>query len=206
MRPFSISKPTWWTGPTGRALSRLAKEATDLSAYTQALELRTLGTWLQTGSQHNQYGLFHAPEEFIVPETGLRATNLPGLWRALFLLEFCTYDRESGWVWVYEMARHQLDLPFNGQDNRIKAAASWYRAMPDNPFLGPFFDRYRVDMRLVNRREGRPSQAPSKGLVPDHDLVQDPVHLNGQHGGNGAAPRGKHRGHVVCGQRLCLPS
>ncbi len=207
MRPFSISKPAWWVGPTGQAITALAIEAKTDEDYTKALELRTLGSWLQNCSLHNQYGLYHAPEGFVTVETGLRAARLPGLWKALNLLEFCTYDRQTGWVWVYEMAGHQLKLPLNGQDNQIKAASHWYRTMPDNPFLGPFWDRYRAELRLsVPRREGRARQAPSKGLVPGpvQDLDLDPDHARAPAPAPTAGGRG-HRGHVFCGQRLCLP-
>lgn len=206
MRPFSTSKPTWWVGPTGKAITDLTIASKVDADYIKALELRVLGTWLQNSTLHNQYGLYHAPEGFVAIESGIRAPSLPGLWKALNLLEFCTYDRQTGWVWVYEMCAHQMKLPLVGLDNQIKAANAWYRSMPDNPFLGPFHDRYKADLRLsVPRREGRAWQAPSKGLVPvpDLDLVQDPDHARAT-----PAPTAggrQHRGHVFCGQRLCLP-
>jgi hypothetical protein len=73
-------------------------------------------------------------------------------------------------VWVYEMARYQVGGPFKSGDKRCIGIQREYLALPSNPFLGAFFDKYQKDYHLTEKRgnsEGNsetPSEGPSKAL------------------------------------------
>jgi hypothetical protein len=181
MRNYSQISPQWWTGQTGRDITRLALRE-DESAYTAALELRVLGDWLMTGSSHNQYGLYYAPLVIIQAETGIRPSRLQTAMATLAALEFASYDELTSFVWVREMVVWQLSRePLeregkNGRaDHRIEAARRWYRTCQENPFLGSFFDRYVDHLWLVDRREmkglGRGSGGALKPPVPSPSLA-----------------------------------
>lgn len=184
MRAYSQISPTWWTGQTGRDIARRALTERGDADYAAALEVRIVGDWLMTGSQHDQYGLYYALPVIIQAETGIRPCRVLPALATLGELEFADFDELTSFVWVREMAAWQLGTLSregkNGKpDNRIDAARRWYRACADNPFLGAFFDRYAEDLWLTERREmkglGRGSKGAPKPPVispsPDLDLV-----------------------------------
>jgi hypothetical protein len=43
--------------------------------------------------------------------------------------------------------------PLDPDDNRVPHCRRLYAEVVENPYLGPFFERYRRDLRLTNRRE-----------------------------------------------------
>lgn len=100
--------------------------------------------------------------------------------KALELIDFAQFDNHTRMVWVREMARDRLQLqakPLAANDNRMKAVHRLYASARPNPFLSPFYDRYRNDLHLPQRRTFtgerqsvfeavEPSGAPdSKGLA-----------------------------------------
>lgn len=120
------------------------------------------------GSPHaNMIGLYHLPLLYVMEEVGITEA---ALWAAFDLLAserigFAKYDRESGFVWVLEMARYQIlgpsDEALKTTDHRVTGIGRCYRSVADNPFLGEFFDRYGDAFHLESRRAFKGS---SKGL------------------------------------------
>jgi hypothetical protein len=101
--------------------------------------------------------------------------DVPVTKRCLEILDrvgYARYDFEWQWVWVVEMAAHQFDAPLKAVDYRVKTVKRWYQAIGRNPFLGPFYDRYALDLRLgvepdpVERRDyAAPAQAAPPAVV-----------------------------------------
>src|SRR5690606_4930874 len=64
-------------------------------------------------------------------------------------------------------ASYQIASELKSTDKRCIGIQKDYDALPDNPFLGDFFDRYAAAFHLTRRRGAEPeeqgsSQAPSK--------------------------------------------
>jgi hypothetical protein len=86
---------------------------------------------------------------------------------------------------VIEFAGWQLldnNQPLSPLDWRAKGAARWYAACYDNPFLGPFWDRYHRDLKLGSRRQGKGEE---RGFRPDQstlgfDLVREEGGVGGE--------------------------
>lgn len=159
MRDYAKVGPKAWHGQTFKALRKRGSEPL------------IVGFYLMTSPSSNMLGLYAQPILYMAHETGL---GQEGAWKGLqtcIEVGFCSYDQDSEMVWVHEMAKYQIAPELKASDLRCKGIQKDYDALPDNPFLGPFFDRYAVPFHMSSRRDflgprqgaiEAPSQAPSK--------------------------------------------
>jgi hypothetical protein len=165
VRTYSIFTPQRWIGTTGKRLRRgiLDRKPGDpeREAYKDA---QIVADVLLNNPNANHYGLYYITLLTIADLTGLLADEIA---RALVILEreeFSFYDDATEFVWVKEMARVQMFLPLKPGDRQVKSTNTWYRQVPRNPFLGPFFDRYNEDLRLETKREEWAPRTPKLPL------------------------------------------
>jgi len=157
MRDFAKLLPQFWIGATGRKLHKSCPEATVVAVY------------LISGPQSNMLGLYYLPKMYIAHETGLGTEGAAkGLARAIEA-GFCQYDDESETVFIPEMARFQIAERLEPKDNRCRWVQRAYDALPENPFLGMFYEKYASSFHLKRSRGKEtqilsPSEAPSKPL------------------------------------------
>jgi hypothetical protein len=170
-------KSTFHTGSTGRALRKLDAEVFKVAVY------------LMSNDAANRYGVYHIEQVMICAQTGLTPGNVAKALETLQNLGYSFYDDDTSYVFVKEMAAHQLDAPLKAVDARVQMAKRWYVRFPMNVWLGAFYDRYFEDLRLgldpdpVERRthpretmEG-PVEAPSGGLGTGTGAVQSGLDL-----------------------------
>lgn len=166
MRKYGNVAPTFWTGETGRALVARGSEAVVASLY------------LMTAPGSNMLGLYYQPLLFMAHETGLGVEGATKGLQACIDVNFCLHDSRGHFVWVVEMARFQISEQLEPKDLRCKGIQNAYDELPDNPFLGLFFDQYARAFHLTRRRQpkfpwggetdlfghpkGTPPEAPSK--------------------------------------------
>ncbi|MFP5467910.1 MAG: hypothetical protein ACLGG8_10355, partial [Gammaproteobacteria bacterium] len=148
MRDYARIEPKMWHGGTMKALRRVPEGV-------------IVAMYLMTSPQSNMLGLFSQPILYMAHETGLGFEGASKGLRHCVEVGFCSYDEDSEFVWVHEMAKYQIANEIKASDNRSKGIQKEYDGLPDNPFLGPFFDRYAEAFKMKNRR---PEQAPSKPL------------------------------------------
>jgi hypothetical protein len=151
MRDYAKISPRFWIGSTGRKLRDAGPEATLVAVY------------LLSNPHANMLGLYYLPEPYIAHETGLGIEGASeGLRRAIEAV-FCAYDAASEVVFVYEMARFQVAARLEARDKRCAGIQREYDALPDNPFLPMFYEKYADAFHLKNRRDpARSSQGASK--------------------------------------------
>lgn len=149
MRDYAKVEPKMWHGGTMKALRR-TPEGVIVAMY------------LMTSPQSNMLGLFSQPVLYMAHETGLGFEGAMKGLRACVEAGFCSFDEASEFVWVHEMAKYQIANEIKASDNRCKGIQKDYDALPDNPFLGAFFDRYAGCFHMKNRRS---DEAPSKPLL-----------------------------------------
>ena len=153
---WGVLHPSFWDGTTGLELQQRGKDAVILATYL-------------TANEHaNMIGLYALPlaaalEDLPVLESMLA---IDAAVAALQAVSFAHYDPDAEIVWVQEMARFRLNLQphqrLAADDNRRKGAVRLYEQLPENRFLGPFYDRYHRQLRLAKRRGTEPSP-PSDG-------------------------------------------
>lgn len=141
MRDYSKVSPRFWTGETGQALAARGSEALVVALY------------LMTSPHSNMLGLYYQPILYMAEETGLSPEGASEGLMACIEEGFCRYDTSTKMVWVEEMASYQIGSELDSRDNRCKGIEKDYAALPNCPFLGPFFDRYRAAFHLPTRRE-----------------------------------------------------
>lgn len=159
MRDYAKIGPKAWQGQTFKKLRKEGMEGLLVALY------------LMSSPSSNMLGLYSQPILYMAHETGLGHEGaLKGLTQCIEA-GFCTYDHDTEMVWVYEMAKYQVAAELKATDLRCKGIQKDYDSLPDNPFLGPFFDHYAAVFHLTNRREFEdgmqgaliaPYQAPSK--------------------------------------------
>src|SRR5947207_725699 len=112
-------------------------------------------------------GLYYLPKIYIAHETGLGMEGASkGLQRAIEA-GFCRYDDASEMVFVPEMARFQIAERLEPKDNRCRWIQRAYDALPENPFLGSFYEKYAAAFHLKKSRGATittmtTSESPSK--------------------------------------------
>jgi hypothetical protein len=155
MRDYSKVGPKFWIGTTGKRLK------------SAGLEAQVVAMYLMTSPHANMLGLFYQPLSFISHETGLTFEGASkGLQRAIEG-GFCVYDADTEMVWVMEMAKYQIADHLKATDKQSKGVQNEYDALPGNPWLEPFFEKYGKAFCMTNKRKfeanpPRPSEAPSK--------------------------------------------
>lgn len=141
MRDYAKVSPKFWTGETGQELARRGSEALVVALY------------LMTSPHSNMLGLFYQPVLYLAEESGLSPEGaLKGL-QVCKEVGFCDYDPVAKMVWVYEMASYQIASELSPKDLRCKGIQKEYTALPNNQFLGAFFDRYGPRFNLTDRRD-----------------------------------------------------
>ena len=156
MRDYGKVSPQFWVGRTGKRIK------------AEGIECQLVALYLLTNPHTNMLGLYYLPIIYIAHETGLPFEGASKALRRLYQVGFCAYDEDSEFVWVYEMARYQIADSLKANDNRVGGINREYQALPKNPFLGEFFDKYggsfHVECRRADDGEKRPSEGPPKAL------------------------------------------
>lgn len=158
MRDYAKVAPQFWIGKTGKSLR------------SKGMEAQVVAMYLITCPHSNMLGMYYIPMMYIAHETGLGFEGASkGLARAIEA-GFCSYDHDSEVVWVHEMAFYQIAPALEGKDKRIAGVQNEYDAVPDNPFLERFFEKYAGPFKIERKRvselsETSPFQATLEGLA-----------------------------------------
>lgn len=143
--PFGILSADFWDGDTGPAIADAGGAAAQLVAV-----------YLMSNRDATMLGLY--PLDLLVMRVKIRSLTARQLLASLRVLQdvaFATYDTVTRFVWVHEMAKFRLNLltkPLDVADKKVKAVQRLYAGARPNPFLGPFYDRYHVDLHLQAKR------------------------------------------------------
>lgn len=155
MRDYAKVSPQFWIGITGKRLRSAGMEAQIVAMY------------LVTCPHANMLGLYYLPKLYLEHETGLPSEGASkGLARAIEA-GFCHYDEVSEMVWVPEMASYQIGEALTPADKRCLGIQKEYDALPENPFLQGFYERYGAAFNMTSGRgkakpHRRALQAPPK--------------------------------------------
>ncbi|SUF57551.1 replication protein [Salmonella enterica] len=141
MRDYAKVSPQFWMGRSGRELRRAGPEAQVVALY------------LMTSPHANMLGLYYLPILFMAHETGLSFEGASKGLQSAIKAGFCSYDEASEMVWVHEMAAYQVGRALKPTDNQCAGVRREYAALPDNPFLSGFYEKYEADYHLTIKRE-----------------------------------------------------
>lgn len=172
MRTVATLSPQFWIGETGRELR--PKPNASGKERERFKDARIVATYLTNAPSSTMYGLYYVTARTIAEETGLFEDEVRAALALLHELDYARYDPKTEFVWVMQMAWHQLGCPLKPGDRRVTNVNNWYRSLPKNPWLGPFFDRYREACHLEERREGAVTRAVSMPLLRDVEGAGSP--------------------------------
>ena len=151
MRDYGKISPQFWTGKTGKQIRGRGFEAQLVALY------------LVSSPHSNMLGLYYQPLLYMAHETGLGIEGARKGLQGCIEAGFCAFDEPSEMVWVFEMAGYQIANELKATDKRCSGIQKDYDALPDCPFLGAFFDKYRSAFHIKNRRQSEGTyQAPSE--------------------------------------------
>jgi hypothetical protein len=159
MREYAKVAPTFWTGATGKELRRRGSEAVVVALY------------LMSSPHSNMLGLYYQPALYMAHETGLGIEGASKGLQHCIEARFCSFDPDTEMVWVPEMASYQIGDELVSGDKRCKGIQKDYEALPKNPFLAAFFERYGKAFHLTRLhpaavadggKKPSPFDAPSK--------------------------------------------
>jgi len=175
VREYAKLAPTFWTGETGRELRRRGSEAVVMALY------------LVSSPHSNMLGLYYQPLMYAAHETGLGIEGASKGLQCCIEVGFCSYDEDTETVFVHEMAAWQIAESLSSADKRCKGIQKDYEALPANPFLEAFHERYAAAFNLSKCRSNpaqnqRPKQAPSKphrSQEQEQEQEQDKGHSKG---------------------------
>jgi hypothetical protein len=156
MRDYSKVCPQFWIGKTGKKLRASGQEA------------QIVGMYLMTSPHSNMLGLYYLSLNSIAHETGLGIKSAQKGLKGCIDSDFCSYDEETEMLWVHEMAFYQIADALIVKDKRIAGVQNEYNALPDNPHLPKFFEKYAAAFQMTKKRGNDsqiiPFEAPSKPL------------------------------------------
>lgn len=157
---YGILFPQFWGGKTGREIAKIG-----------GVHAQVVGLYLTSNEHANMIGLY--PVSVPVIRSGIRTLDESQIVSALAALDqagFARYDLVTEVVWVIEMARVRLGLDrgkvMSVEDKRLGTVAALYERVIPNPFLSPFFAKYRQILHLPRRRRYEGAlEAPSMPLM-----------------------------------------
>ena len=152
MREFCQVSPSFWIGKTGKEIARLGVDAQIVALY------------LLTSPHSNMIGLFWCPIMYIAHETGRGIEGATKGLESLKSIGFCMYDEENEFVWVKEMARHQVGEKLKESDNKVKGVKSQLKQLPKNNLIDAFLGKYSKNYHLNIKPLESPLKAPPKQL------------------------------------------
>lgn len=150
MRDYSKVKPTFWTGPTGKAIRQQGGDAQRVAFY------------LMTCPNANMLGLYYLAMPTLCHEVGISMEGASEALRRLSEVSFAYYDDESEHAWVPEMASYQIGEGLDPKDNRHKGVLKELESLRKSPFFNAFLERYREPFNLQGVRK---STSKTKGLA-----------------------------------------
>lgn len=148
MRDYAKFFPMFWSGETGRALRQAGRDA------------QLLGAYLFTSPYANMIGLYHLPLPIVSYHLGMSSEGACEAMSKVCETGFCFYDQESEYVYIPEMASHQVAPKLDPKDNRVISVGREVEQHHKSPFYMDFHQKYRDAFHLP---EPIPSKAPPKG-------------------------------------------
>lgn len=153
-RDYARVAPTFWNGPTGRALRAKGRDAQVLAIY------------LFTGPSATMLGLYYLPLPTLCHEAGFTMEEARATLAVLKELDFAHYDEDREWVWVPAAAEYQIAERLEPDDNRVKGIVRSLDPFMGHPFGRSFWKRYREAYHLPPlpppKGHGRAFVAPPK--------------------------------------------
>jgi hypothetical protein len=153
VREYAKLGPTFWTGETGKELRRRGSEGVIVALY------------LVSSPHSNMLGLYYQPVLYMAHETGLGIEGASKGLRDCIEVGFCRYDAITEMVFVPEMAAWQIADELKATDKRCPGIQKDYDALPENPFLAAWFERYARPFHLKRGRTPKPPKEVEKPEV-----------------------------------------
>lgn len=160
MKTFAKKFPTFWTGATARQLAGQGPFVKLLADYFFTSPAAVAA---------DNYGIYYVERQVILRHVECHADELAKNIEVLAQLHVAYYDHVTEWVFVREQAAWQYGTPLLPRDFNCSNARRFYKGLPRNPWLGPWFDRYVEDLCLQHDEEANAwvDRREWTGIVPE---------------------------------------
>ena len=152
MKSYSKISSRFWTGATGRQLRKCP-------------QAQIVAMYLCTAPMANMIGVYYLPLSYISADTGLTTEDAMEGLRRVSEAGFCTYDAQTEYVFVHEMASWQIGESLKESDNRTAKVLALLKECPKRlaqAFSQKYRKKYSVDF---SEWLGTPFEAPSKPVA-----------------------------------------
>ncbi len=160
MSEFSKIFRDFWIMPLGKKIRNCE------------LEGKALAFYLMTSPHTNMTGIYYLPLPLAAHEIGIPSKGVQRGLEALIKIGFCSYDVETEYVWIHDMATSQLGA-LKRNDNRVKYVNCLFRKLPKLSFLTDFYEKYRDLLHLELPKKINLSETLSKGLQSPFKAIQN---------------------------------
>lgn len=136
MREFAKFSPQFWRGSLNKKIKHC-----DFAA-------KTLAFYLMTCPNSNMIGFYYLPLSLMAHEIGTTFEVVSKALASLIDIDFCVYDEETDYVWVYEMALTQVGTALKPKDNKVKHVNALFESLPEIAFVNDFYKKYGDILQL----------------------------------------------------------
>lgn len=164
MRDYSKVLARIWIGKTGKEIKSFGPETTVLAHY------------LISSPHAHMSGAYYLPLSYMVHESGLSSKAAPKALQNLISIDFCTYDKNTEYVWVHNMARYQVGEELHPKDNMVKHMNKHFKNLPQVSFLTRFYEKYRVPFYLKERKDLEIISEGASEVVRSQEQEQETEH------------------------------
>lgn len=140
LKDYSRISTQYWVEVVNPDMKRLGADPILISFY------------LCTCPHANRIGIYPLPHAYMAYDTGLSEERVKKALEDLQQLNYCSYDQEREYVWVHDMATHQIAAQLSRNDERARLMNVLYHALPELSFLDDFFEFYKDRFFLTPRR------------------------------------------------------
>lgn len=164
MRDYSKVHPKIWIGKTGKEIKSFGAETIAFTHY------------LISSPQSHMSGVYYLPFTYMVHESGLSSKAVTKALQNLISIDFCTYDKNTEYVWVHNMARYQVGEELHPKDNMVKFMNKHFKNLPKVSFLKRFYEKYREVFYLKERKDLITLSEGASEVVRSQEQEQETEH------------------------------
>ena len=134
-------------------------------------DVQLLALYLQANSHHNILGAYYLPLLYIASDLKLPVKQVQATLNKLCKINYCKYDKETQYIWVYNLAHEQIGEKIDIKDNRTKSLHAVWDSLPSRlDFLEEIHQKYNAAFHLKPR-------IPEKSLDLSSYLAKEAIEI-----------------------------
>lgn len=138
------------------------------------VEAQIIALYLMSSPSSTMTGIYYLPLATLAYETGIPSEGASKALRRLSEVGFVEVDEETDFVFVVNLAKHQVGKTLAPKDNNRIAVVRQLRELDGHPLVESFLNKYRDLYGLSEEFPRAETIAPSKPLKPPFEGASKP--------------------------------